>query len=262
MPATVSIVVDLVIMAQRRHRAGPKKKRYISVYNYIIKVYVTDVYSHGWPCTALKGRHDRPHKQLCRFCRWDLAVENYTESAVWVVMSGVDAAPTPSLTSHHDPDPDILDHDLLSPSHHAVLPTHDHRVALDLDLTCLAQPDTALDDPAAHIVLQHSRDHIFGDIDHVGDHVEDDHITMVEAVDPAVTQQDSQQQSPESSLELKRVKVSFSSPLHPAPGFGHIALHSAITGRAAMPATSQIPPENPFPLSARPSCSFASSPFA
>ncbi|KAF9226763.1 DUF625-domain-containing protein [Gyrodon lividus] len=57
------------------------------------------------------------------------------------------------------------------------------------------------------MALQHSRDHFFGDIDHVGDHIKDDHITMIEAVDPAVTQQDPQQQSPESSLELKRVKV-------------------------------------------------------
>jgi len=125
-------------------------------------------------------------------------------------MSGVDTAPSSSLSSHHDSSTDILDHDLLSPSHHAVLPSHDHQVALELDLTCLAQSDTALEDPAAHMALQHSRDHIFGDIDHVGDHVKDDHITMVEAVDPAVTQQDCQQQSPESSLELKRVKVSFS----------------------------------------------------
>lgn len=127
-------------------------------------------------------------------------------------MSGVDTAPSSSLSSHHDSSTDILDHDLLSPSHHAVLPPHDHQVALELDLTCLAQSDTALEDPAAHMALQHSRDHIFGDIDHVGDHLKDDHITMVEAVDPAVTQQDCQQQSPESPLELKRVKVS-SSPL-------------------------------------------------
>ncbi|KAF8138310.1 component of IIS longevity pathway SMK-1-domain-containing protein [Boletus edulis] len=122
-------------------------------------------------------------------------------------MSGVDTAPSSSLTSHHDSDSDILDHGLLSPSHHAVLPTHDHQAALQLELACLAQSDTTLDDPTAHMTLQHSRDHIFGDIDHVGDHVKDDHITMVEAVDPAVTQQDIQPQSPESSLELKRVKV-------------------------------------------------------
>ncbi|KAF8559134.1 DUF625-domain-containing protein [Imleria badia] len=119
-------------------------------------------------------------------------------------MSGVDTAPSSSLTST---DTDILDHDLLSPTHHTVLPTHDHQAALELELACLAQSDTALDDPAAHMALRHPRDHIFGDIDHVGDHAKDDHITMVEAVDPAVTQQDSQHQSPESSLELKRVKV-------------------------------------------------------
>lgn len=147
--------------------------------------------------------------------------EIYRESAVWAVMSGVDTTPSSSLTSHHDTD--ILDHDLLSPSHHAVLPTHDHQVALELELACLAQSDTALDDPAAHMALQHSRDHIFGDIDHVGDHVKDDHITMVEAVDPAVTQQDSQQQSPESSLELKRVKVSFSPPSHLVRGIRPIS---------------------------------------
>lgn len=128
-------------------------------------------------------------------------------------MSGVDAAPSSSLTSHHGSDTDILDHDLLSPSRHAVLPTHDHQVALDLELACLAQPDTALD-PPPHMALQRSRDHIFGDIDHVGDHVKDGHITMVEAVDPAVTQQDTMQHSPESSLELKRVKVGFSFPSH------------------------------------------------
>lgn len=134
-------------------------------------------------------------------------------------MSGVDTAPSSSVKSHHDTDTDtdILDHDFLSPSHHAVLPTHDHQVALELELA-LAQSDTALDDPAAHMALQHSRDHIFGDVDHVGDHVKDNHITMVEAVDPAVTQQDSQQQSPESSLELKRVKVSFSAPSHVVRG--------------------------------------------
>ncbi|KAG9317314.1 component of IIS longevity pathway SMK-1-domain-containing protein [Chiua virens] len=144
----------------------------------------------------------------CRgFSRWDLAVEKHSESVVWVVMSGVDTASSSSLTSHHDSEPDILDHDLLSPTQHSVLPTHDHHVALELELACLAQSDTALDDPAAHMALQRSRDHIFGDIEHVPDHVKDDHITMVEAVDPAVTQQDSQQHSPESSLELKRVKV-------------------------------------------------------
>lgn len=126
-------------------------------------------------------------------------------------MNGVDAAPSSSLTSHHGSDTDILDHDLLSPSHHTVLPTHDHQAALELELACLAQSDTALDDPP-HMTLQRSRDHVFGDIDHVGDHVKDDHITMVEAVDPAVTQQDTQQQSPEPALELKRVKVSFSFP--------------------------------------------------
>lgn len=144
-------------------------------------------------------------------------------------MSAVDAS------SRHDSDTDILDHDLLSPSHHAILPTHDrHQVALDLDLACLAQSDTALDDPAAHMVLQHSRDNIFGDIDHVGDHPKEDHITMVEAVDPAVTQQDSQQ---ESSLELKRVKVSFSPPSRLVRGFRPPLCHHIHNGSAAMPAT-------------------------
>lgn len=138
-------------------------------------------------------------------------------------MNGVDTEPSSSLTSHRDADADILDHDLLSPSHHAILTAHDHHVALDLDLACLAQSDTALEDPVAHMALQHSHDHIFGDIDHVPDHVKQDHIQMVEAVDPAVTQQDSQQQSPESSLELKRVKVSFFPPSHLARAFGPIS---------------------------------------
>ncbi|KIJ69852.1 hypothetical protein HYDPIDRAFT_104481 [Hydnomerulius pinastri MD-312] len=122
-------------------------------------------------------------------------------------MSGVDAAPSSSLTSHNDSNTDILDHDSLSAPQHALLPTHDQQPPLDLDLACLAQSDTALDDPSNHISLQHSRDHIFGDLENVGDHGKEDHITMVEAVDPAVTQQDPQQQSPEAQLELKRVKV-------------------------------------------------------
>ncbi|KAF9238811.1 component of IIS longevity pathway SMK-1-domain-containing protein [Melanogaster broomeanus] len=123
-------------------------------------------------------------------------------------MSGVDAVPLSSLTSHNDSATDILDHDSLSPHHACMLRTHDHQPALDLDLdlACLAQSNTALD-PSGHMALEHSRDHLFGDIDHVGDHAKDDHITIIEAVDPAVTQQDPQQQSPESSLELKRVKV-------------------------------------------------------
>ncbi|KIJ20439.1 hypothetical protein PAXINDRAFT_166491 [Paxillus involutus ATCC 200175] len=120
-------------------------------------------------------------------------------------MSSVDAAPVSSLTSHNDSANDILDHDSLSAPHHALLPTHDHQ-AIDLDLACLARSDPALEDPSGLMAL-HSRDHLFGDMGHVGDHVKDNHITMVEAVDPAVIQQDPQQQSPESSLELKRVKV-------------------------------------------------------
>ena len=165
-------------------------------------------------------------------------------------MSGVDTAPSSSLTSHRNPDTDILDHDLLSPSHHAGLPTHDHQVALELELTCLAQSDTALDDPAAHMALQHPRDRIFGDIDHVGDHVKDDHITMVEAVDPAVTQQDSQQQSPESSLELKRVKVSFS-PSHLVRGIGPFRpslCHHSILCRYACNVFNPLPLEKPTPF--------------
>lgn len=184
-------------------------------------------------------------------------------------MSDVDTAPSSSVTSHHDTDTDTLDHDLLSPSHHAVLPTHDHQVALELELACLAQSDTALDDPAAHMALQHSRDHIFGDIDHVGDHVKNDHITMVEAVDPAVTQQDSQQQSPESSLELKRVKVSFSPPSHVIRGIRSIPAPALpiifITAEPSCLQRVQLPLENPlllFKMPTRPSCSFVSPPFA
>lgn len=170
-------------------------------------------------------------------------------------MSGVDAAPSSSLSSHNGSDTDILDHDLLSPSHHAVLPTHDHQVALELELACLARSDTALDDPPPHMALQRSRDHIFGDIDHVGDHVKDAHITMVEAVDPAVTQQDTLQQSPEPSLELKRVKVSFS----------FVALCPYWPPSYFRQKRDNLHRENPllllkFPTC--PSCSFPSSPFA
>ncbi|KIM63610.1 hypothetical protein SCLCIDRAFT_1214004 [Scleroderma citrinum Foug A] len=104
--------------------------------------------------------------------------------------------PTPSFTTHSD-SPDVL-HDPLS---HDLLASHP---SLDIDLDCLAESETALaSSPANHISLTDSRDLIFGDIEHVEDHVKDDHISMVEAVDPAVDSQ----LSPESSQDLKRVKV-------------------------------------------------------
>lgn len=150
-------------------------------------------------------------------------------------MSSVDAAPVSSLTSHNDSANDILDHDSLSAPHHALLPTHDHQ-AIDLDLACLARSDPALEDPSGLMAL-HSRDHLFGDMGHVGDHVKDNHITMVEAVDPAVIQQDPQQQSPESSLELKRVKVSFACfSYHPWHHRRPLLCHLR-NGRAIIPTT-------------------------
>ena len=114
--------------------------------------------------------------------------------------------PTPSFTTHSD-SPDVL-HDPLS---HDLLASHP---SLDIDLDCLAESETALaSSPANHISLTDSRDLIFGDIEHVEDHVKDDHISMVEAVDPAVDSQ----LSPESSQDLKRVKVCFSLPFSQRP---------------------------------------------
>ena len=107
--------------------------------------------------------------------------------------------PTSSFTAHSD-SPDVL-HDPLS---HDLLASHP---PLDIDLDCLAESDTALASSSAnHISLTDSRDLIFGDIEHVEDHGKDDHISMAEAVDPAVDSQ----LSPESSQDLKRVKVCFS----------------------------------------------------
>ncbi|KAH7887481.1 component of IIS longevity pathway SMK-1-domain-containing protein [Phlebopus sp. FC_14] len=114
-------------------------------------------------------------------------------------MSGVDAASSP-LTSHNHSDNDILDHDSISATSHALLPAHAHHAELDLDLACLAQSGTAVDD-SSHITLEHSRDQLFGD------HVKEDHIAMLEAVDPAATQQDPQQSASEIPPEFKRVKV-------------------------------------------------------
>ncbi|KAG6334864.1 hypothetical protein ID866_4224 [Astraeus odoratus] len=120
-------------------------------------------------------------------------------------MSSADQAATP-FSSHDDnsSEPDSILHDPLSAAPHDLLAPPTPHSPLDLDLDCLAEPGAVLDPSSAnHISLGDSRDLFLADIEHVGDHAKEDHIAMVEAMEPAVDSQ----QSPESSQELKRVKV-------------------------------------------------------
>ncbi|KAI6034555.1 component of IIS longevity pathway SMK-1-domain-containing protein [Pisolithus microcarpus] len=107
-------------------------------------------------------------------------------------MSGTDQE-VPSFTPGNDAS---APHDLLAAA--------GNHSALDLDLDCLTEPATALNAPSSNpLSLGDSRDLLFGDVEHIGDHVKEDHINTPETADSAPDSQ----QSPESSQELKRVKV-------------------------------------------------------
>ncbi|KAI6024484.1 component of IIS longevity pathway SMK-1-domain-containing protein [Pisolithus marmoratus] len=107
---------------------------------------------------------------------------------------------TPTFNSD-DNTVDILQHDSLSAAPHDLLIAAANTAALELDLP---EPDAVLNPPPTNpLSLGDSRDLLFADIAHVGDHVKGDHISMAETADPA----SDSQQSPESSQELKRVKV-------------------------------------------------------
>lgn len=116
-------------------------------------------------------------------------------------MSGTDQE-LPSFT----PGNDVVDmqHGPLSAAPHDLLAAAANHSALDLDLDCLTEPATALNAPSSNpLSLGDSRDLLFGDVEHVGEHVKEDHINTPETADSA----SDSQQSPESSQELKRVKV-------------------------------------------------------
>lgn len=102
-------------------------------------------------------------------------------------------------------DPVDIRHGSISAAPHDLLTAAANDAALELDLDCLTEPETALNpSPTNPLSLGDSRDLLFGNIEHVGDHAkEEDSINMAETVDPA----SDSQQSPESSQELKRVKV-------------------------------------------------------
>ncbi|KAH7931318.1 DUF625-domain-containing protein [Leucogyrophana mollusca] len=123
-------------------------------------------------------------------------------------MNGVDAAPSsPPLTSVVS-DSSINSQDSLSATQHSLLHSHSNPDDIVLHLSSIPGADSSLAEHTVNPVqLRDPHDALIPDLHHVGDQGKEEPMTMLEAVDPTATQEESQDLLPEPDQELKRVKV-------------------------------------------------------
>ncbi|KAG1752462.1 component of IIS longevity pathway SMK-1-domain-containing protein [Suillus paluster] len=124
-------------------------------------------------------------------------------------MSDLDAASQSKLTtSGDDQGQPHQAHNLSSQAAAHLFHQEDsHQPPLSLDFTGLSGTEDTLGNHAVnHIDLHDPRDSLIGDLHRVGDHSKLDEMTMLEAVNPSDTHEDTQE-SRDSDPDIKRVKV-------------------------------------------------------
>ncbi|KAG0703908.1 component of IIS longevity pathway SMK-1-domain-containing protein [Suillus ampliporus] len=123
-------------------------------------------------------------------------------------MSGLDvASQSKSITPGDDEGQPHQPRNLSSQAAHLFHPEDSHQPPLSLDFTGLSGTEDGLGNhDVNHIDLHDPRDSLMGDLHRVGDHPKLDEMTMLEAVNPSDTHEDTPE-SRDSDPDIKRVKV-------------------------------------------------------
>jgi protein phosphatase-4 regulatory subunit 3 len=120
-------------------------------------------------------------------------------------MSGLDAASQSKSTTSGDDEGQH--HNLSSQATHLFHQEDSHQPPLSLDFSGLSGTDDGLGNHVVnHIGLHDPRGSLIGDLHRVGDHPKLDEMTMLEAVNPSDTHEDTQE-SRDTDPDIKRVKV-------------------------------------------------------
>jgi hypothetical protein len=134
------------------------------------------------------------------------SAERTTYKTNLLVMSGLDAASQSKSTTSGDDEGQH--HNLSSQATHLFHQEDSHQPPLSLDFSGLSGTDDGLGNHVVnHIGLHDPRGSLIGDLHRVGDHPKLDEMTMLEAVNPSDTHEDTQE-SRDTDPDIKRVKVS------------------------------------------------------
>jgi hypothetical protein len=149
------------------------------------------------------------------------SAERTTYKTNLLVMSGLDTASQSKSTTSGDDEGQH--HNLSSHATHLFHQEDSHQPPLSLDFSGLSGTEDGLGNHVVnHIDLHDPRGSLIGDLHRVGDHPKLDEMTILEAVNPSDTHEDTQE-SRDTDPDIKRVKVSHAYIIYHLSACRHLA---------------------------------------